>query len=206
MSFLSGLLGMMPVVGPLLSGLGQVAGGAAKGSSDQRMSENQQMLGHDALQNQQYGTQQNAQMQAGGLDLQRQGFSEDARGNRAKQALIASILQNFQPGHVGVSGVKDANLTGGVLASLGNAGSQASLAQLYKDALSAQMTPDHFSGGEILHPPTLSQPKGSGVLEKVLGGVGLGGSLLGALSKNPDDEQRNQSGRPSPYVLPGGQY
>lgn len=189
MSFLGSLVSWLPIPGAstigkvldVAGGIGSVAGQAAQGSSNQRMAENQQLMQMNTLANQQYNTQQNAQMQAGQTDLNRKLFSENARGGRAKQALIASLLQNYQPGHVGVAGVKDANLSGGLGASLQNPESRASMAQLYKDALAAQMTPDTFQGGQVLTPPTMQQPKGSSMLEKILGGTGLGGSLLGAI-------------------------
>jgi len=166
-----------------LGGLGRVAGQAAAGSSAQRQDENQQQLTRDQLLNQQYNTQQGAQMQAGNLDLQRKQYTDSSRGNNAKQALIASLLQNYSPTAVSVPGIKNADVGGGLgNAMLNNPNAQASLAQLYKDALAAQMNPQQFSGGQMLTPPTIAEPKGSSGLEKVLGGVGLGGSLLGALS------------------------
>jgi hypothetical protein len=165
----------------------QVAGGAAGGAANARQLESRNILDQNALRNQQYGTQQGAEMQAGNLDLSRKGFEEDARGSRAKQALIASILGGgFKPTEVSVPGIKNATVSGGLAESLKNPGAQGSMAELMKQALAAQMQQgseagEQFSGGKVLAAPTLAELPKAGKTESILSGVGLGGSLLASI-------------------------
>ena len=188
MGILSGLLKMIPVVGPIAGGIADMAGKSAGGAAAGRQQDTQNLLTQDQLRNQQYSTAQNAQMNAGQLDLQRKGFTEDARGGRAKQALIASILGGgFQPTQVSVPGIKNAQISGGLAESLKNPGAQASMQELLKQALSAQLAGadgEQFSGGAILPPPAMSALPKAGKLENILGGVGLGGSLLSSVLAN----------------------
>ena len=187
MSILSGLLNMVPVVGPLLSGLAEGSGTAAKGAATGRQLDTQNQLSQAQLQNQQYNTQQNAQMQAGNLDISQKQFEEQARGDRAKQAAVASLLGGgYQPVSVTVPGVKSATVSGGLANSLTTPGMQQSMQQLMQQALAAQMTQgqpggDTFTGGQILAPPTLAALPKPGALESALGGVGLGSSLLSSI-------------------------
>ena len=179
--------GLLDKFGKGAGDIGQIAGGAAGGAANARQLQAQNILTQDQLRNQQYGTQQGAEMQAGNLDLSRKNFSEGARGNRAKQALIASILGGgFQPTQVSVPGIKNAQISGGLAASLKNPGAQASMAELMKQALAAQMQQgseagEQFSGGSVLTPPKLSELPKAGKMENIMGGVGLGGSLLSSI-------------------------
>src|SRR5688500_4448365 len=95
------ILGALPLIGKVL-------GGGAKSAEDSRMKQFEALIAQDALRNQQFSTGQNAQMQQGQLDLQRKGFTEDARGNRMKQAMLGSILQNWSPASVNVPGIQNA--------------------------------------------------------------------------------------------------
>lgn len=203
MSFLSGLLKIgglaaAPFTGGaslaltggagIVDSLGKTASGAAQGAASGRQLETENILRQDALRNSQYGTQQGAEMQAGNLDLSRKNFTEDARGSRAKQALIASILGGgFQPTSVNVPGIKNATITGGLAESLKAPGAQQSMAELMKQALAAQLDGadgESFTGGSVLTPPKLSTLPKAGKMENILGGVGLGGSILSGILKS----------------------
>lgn len=173
--------------GGLFDNLGKTAGSAAQGAAGGRQIDTQNILTQDALRNSQYGTQQGAEMNAGQLDLQRKNFTEDARGGRAKQALIASLLGGgFQPTSINVPGVKSATMTGGLAESLKAPGSQQAMQELMRQALDAQLAGGQpggevFTGGKVLPPPPLSKLPQAGKLENILGGVGLGSSLLGTI-------------------------
>lgn len=181
---------MVPMVGPLLSGLSQGAGKAAQGAAAGRQTEAGNILTQDQLRNQQYSTQQGAEMQAGSQDIARKNFEEDARGGRSKQALLASILGGgFQPTSINVPGVKSAQISGGLAESLKNPGAQSSMQELLKQALMAQMQQgspegEQFTGGKVLAPPPLTALPKAGKMESILGGVGLGGSLLASVLAN----------------------
>jgi hypothetical protein len=209
MSFLSGLLKVAGIAAAPFSGgaslgltaggglldkfgkgagdLGQVGGAAAGGAMSGRQLDSQNVLTQNNQANQQYGTHQGAEMQAGGLDLQRKNFQEDARGGRAKQALIASLLGGgFQPTSVNVPGVKSAQISGGLGASLGSDGAKQSMSDLLRQALMAQMQQgspegEQFSGGQVLAPPTMRELPKAGKMENIMGGIGLGGSLLASI-------------------------
>jgi hypothetical protein len=161
--------------------IAQVAGQAAGGKSDQRMQQsqvtNQSNLSDLAL----YSAAQNAQNQAGQLDLNRKSFSEDARGGRAKQALLADLLSNIKDVNISVPGVQNANVSGGLRPSAIGSTGQSSLAELAKQALQAQLAGDEFTGGKILPTPEYKPMPERGGVESTLDWIGLLGSGAGAL-------------------------
>lgn len=181
----------------LWGAIGTVAGGAASGKSDQRMQESATTNAANNTQLAAYQTQQAAQNQAAQLDLQRKMFSEDARGGRTKQALLADLLSNLQDISIDVPGVTKASITGGLRASaIGDQGRQ-SLAELRKQALQAQLGGDTFSGGEILTPPTLAAMPKKGGVESALDWIGLLGSGFGALGGGQAQQPATYSQLPS---------
>lgn len=163
-----------------ITGLGGLLGGGAKAASDGRMNEAQLNVLRDRNALDAYGTAQNAQFQQGGLDLQRKGFTEDARGGRAKQAAIADLLAKFKPTQISVPGIPQAQVSGG-LQGLG-AGGQQAMAELMKQALAAQLAGDKFEGGNILKAPTQSAIPKAGLLEKIMGIGGMIGQGAGAIA------------------------
>lgn len=180
---------MGDVAGALKDG-SKVAGDAAAASAAARQQQAQNILTQNNQANQQYATHQGAEMQAGNLNLGQKQFEEGARGGRAKQALLASLLGGgFKPTEINVPGIKNANITGGLAASLSAPGAQASMAELMKQALAAQMQQgspegEQFHGGQVLAAPTMAALPQAGKLENTLGGVGLGGSLLSSVLAN----------------------
>lgn len=176
-----GFIQFLPLIA---SALGSVFGGAAGGKSDQRMQENQLLAQQNNTLANLFNTQQNAQMQAGNLDLNRKSFTEQARGGRAKQAVLADILSNLKPTNVSVPGIKSAQMSGGLNANaIGDTG-RASLAELAHQAMQAQLAGrdgEAFSGGQLLQAPQLAQMKQASGLEKFLNMAGLVGSAIGAV-------------------------
>ncbi len=164
-----------------LSALGNVASNASAGRAAGREKEIDIEAKRDQLRNQQYGTQQGAEMNAGQLDLQRKNFTEGARGGRAKQALLADLIGGYQPTRVSVAGVKNADISGGP--QLGAGGKQA-MAELSRQALLAQLSPDEFTGGKVMAPPSLSQLPQAGKLDSFLNTLGPAAAIGGALGSS----------------------
>ena len=176
--------------------LGNLFGKGAEKSAQGRVQESNLLQQRDLLRNQQFNTQQGAEMNAGQLDLQRKGFTDDARLNRAKQAALADLLMNYSPQRVSVKGVPDAQISGGT--RLGEGG-RAGLAEMQKQALAALLKGDTFEGGKVLAPPSLSAlPKASG-WEKTQGILGTIGSLAGGLGATG---LFDGGGGSSPYTPP----
>lgn len=177
-------------VADMLSGIGKTTSGAATGAASGRQLDTRNILDHDQLANQQYSTHQGAETNAGQLDLQRKDFTEKARGGRAQQAMLASILGGgFTPTSINVPGVKSATLSGGLMDSMKAPGAQQAMQELMRQALAAQMEGgkpggETFTGGSVLTPPPLSALPKAGKLENVMGGIGLGGSILSTILAN----------------------
>lgn len=164
---------------PMIAGaIGSIAGGAGKSSSDARQRQNELQAQRDRTAADLYGTRQGAEMQLGNLDLNRQQFSEQARGNRGRQALVGSLLQNFKPMSVSVPGIRPATITGGAADAIQGQGQNVGKL-LYEAALMKMLQGDQFEGGKILNAPSPTPIKEAGFLEKLLGTAGLVGSLVG---------------------------
>ncbi len=163
--------------------IGQIAGNASAGKSDQRMQDTANTNAFNNSDTARYQTQQAAQNQAGQLDLQRKMFSEDARPGRAKQAMLADLLSNLQDININVPGIQNANVTGGLRASTMGATGKASAAELGKQALAKLLEGDTFTGGEVLQPNAMAPMPQQGGTEKALDWIGLLGAGAGALGK-----------------------
>lgn len=187
---------------PLLTGIGSILGGAAKGSADQRQSENNQTQNKNQLLAQLYNTNQNATMDAlrsgsaeriaqGNQDLERRQFALNAPRARASQSVRGSILQNAQP--MTISGVSDRvkipQISGGLTPAMFNADTRALGGELTRSALVDQLKGDEFAPMEstdfskgVLAMPQLEELKKSGLLEQILGSLGMASSIgAGAL-------------------------
>ena len=177
-------LSKAPTALAALGAASEVGGKQSAGAAEGRIKEADLLQRADKLLNQQYGTQQGAESNAGQLDLQRKNFTEGARGGRAKQALLADLIGGYQPTRVSVKGVPEANISGG--AQIGAGGKQA-MAELSRQALLAQLSPDEFTGGKVLAPPTMSALPQQGGLDKtrsVLSQIGqFGGAVAPFLSQ-----------------------
>lgn len=184
---------------PLLTGLGSILGGAAKGSADQRTNENNQTQNKNQLLAQLYGVNQNATMDAlrsgsaerlaqGNQDLERRQFALNAPRTRASQSVRGSILQNAQP--LSLSGLPDRvssripQMSGGLTPAMFNSDTRALGGELTRSALIDQLKGDEFAPMEstdfskgVLAMPQLEELKKSGLLEQILGSLGLASSV-----------------------------
>lgn len=161
------------IIGPMLA---DQARGAADGRAQQAMQQGMQ----DNQRESQARTAQQAETQAGGLDLQRQQFLEQSRGNRARQAAIGDLLAGHQPTRVSVPGIRNAEISGGL--KLGDAG-RAGGAELSRQALLAMLQPPEFTGGQVLPSPGVTPLPQAGGWEKAAGILGTLGSLAGGLGQ-----------------------
>lgn len=169
--------------GQIISAASQVAGQTAAGRAAGRQAETVLNNQRDALSGSQYSTAQQALMNAGTLDLQRQQFMENSRGGRAKQALIGSLLQNLQDVNISVPGIKTAQVSGGLRPSALGAGGKAAAGELEKQALLKMLQGDEFTGGDILPMPGLTPMPQAGKLDSILGALGTFGSMAGAIGQ-----------------------
>lgn len=183
----------------IIGGIGRLFGGAAKGSADQRAVENQQTQNQNSLIAALHNNRQNAMMDAaraasgerlgqGNLDLEQRQFSLNAPRARASQSVRGSILQNAQPFQL--SGLPSRissripQMSGGLTPAMFNADTRALGGQLTRDALIDQLKGDDFAPMEqtdfqsaILQNPQLQELQQSGLLERIMGGLGLGASV-----------------------------
>lgn len=168
MSFLSvlgkigkGVLGLVPGGGTVSTimdaagDVGSILGKQQQGKAQGQVAQENANLSRDRNALDLYQQQQNAQNQAGALDLQRKGFEQNARGATAKQALIAALLGGgMTPTSIGPGGA-----SGGLMRSLmANPEALAAMKTLNSQASTAQNTPLAFTGGQMVQAPTLSTP------------------------------------------------
>ena len=206
----AGLLGKIGKVGGAIGNVagaigkvGQVAGGAAGRLRDERFDEDAARRYRDALALQraqigigqtqtrdQYGMNRAALLDRMMQDRAKLGI--DAPMARTKQAAYGDALQNVQDVNIdfqpATGTLSKFGVTGGLRPSMFGANARAAGGELSTQALEALRTksdiPDLVDVPEaspLAELPELSTPQGSSVLEKVTGGVGLGGSILGAL-------------------------
>lgn len=191
--------------GDVLSNIGRTTSGAATGALDQRLAEAQLNQGSDrnamdrarlaesqGMDRASLGVNQNTSRDAQALQRAQMGI--DAPMARTKQAAFGDALHNvqdvnfnFQPK---TGSLPNFNITGGLRPSLFGANARNAGSELSRQALLALMTKsdvpsassaiDMPAAGAL---PTLQGPTHSGALEKTLGGVGLGSSILGGLGQ-----------------------
>lgn len=195
-----------PLLAMLAAGaIGRIASGAAHGSADQRHTENQETAEKNRLLAQLYGTNQNATMNAlmagsrersdqRGQALDERKFALSAPSTRANQSVRGSILQNAQP--VTLSGLPDRvsshipQISGGLTPAMFSADTRALGGEMTRKALIDQLKGDTFDPMEqtdfnkgVLPLPKMEEYQKAGLLEKILGGVGLAGSLAGGVGQ-----------------------
>lgn len=209
-----------PLLIPLIAGaVGKVAGSAAQGSANQRQSENQQALLQQQMRNNDViaraGLESNnantrASMQnqdnqfRAGLDLSRKAFTQQEPNAQARQALTGSLLSRIQPmrapaGRTQLPSILDAigpeaREAGSLLAQRGVEGLRAGPSK-FADI------PD-VSLPDVLHlPPAVqAQMQRAGLLEKIMGGLGIAGGVVGALGDLNSVSHTSGNGLPiDPY-------
>lgn len=151
-------------------------------------------------------------LRQGGLDLNQRQFQQGQRefalqapSVRGRQAVKGSLMANLQP--FSVSGLPDRvqsripQLSGGLSPAAFSPEMRQMGQMLQRDAILGQLkgdpvdtfapqTPTDFSSG-VLTPPQIAELEKSGLLEKILGGTGLIGSLLGSLGESRPRQQTN---------------
>lgn len=190
---LKGIMGALPVVGPIAGAIGGIAGDAGGGAAGQRQGENALINQRNALKANLYNTQQGAtsrayeNQSAEGLQRAQLGITSDRE--RARQSMLGSLMKNLQTSQVSSSNPRLAGkiptFSGGLQASsVIDPMTRAQGQGLMSKALSAQQTGSDVPAAtnflaSVLTPPELDALKKSGLLEKILGGLGLAGSLIG---------------------------
>lgn len=217
---------MLPLLLAAAPLLGKLLGGAAKGAADQRVTENNQALNQAQINNQnaiaraqllnnnqtdRAGMQNSYNLNAANLDMARKQFTQNEPNAQARQAMVGSMLSRLQP--LQMSGLSarvqqsmpkmnsiidslgpEARQAGSLLASRGLSGLQSGPTQF--DALPQVSLPELVK----LPPAQIAAMQKSGLLEKILGGIGLGGSIVGALGtlggfkSKPSAEPSDQNG------------
>lgn len=214
MSFLSALgkvgksiIGLAPGGGTLnevISGIGSVASGAAKGQADQRITQGNQALNYAQLAQQaardkyasdlsganaQFGADlagSNAQFGAG---MQGAQFGREGQDRARKAAVLSQLLGNtkdFQvtPGNPAIAKAMGTS-TGGARPSNLTTHSEALQALLAQPQIDAPTyaAPSKFAAPTQYQAPVLPTAPKAGIAENILGGIGLGGNFLAALGQ-----------------------
>jgi hypothetical protein len=153
---------------PVAGAIGSVASGAAKGGADQRLREQSGLLSEANIRRAQASDQYEA-----GLSSAK--FDREGQDRAKKQQILMTLLgntkdQSITPGNPAIAG-RMPTVTGGARPSNLTGNSEA-LMQLLGQPQSQAPT--------YQAPPSFALPQ-AGAGEKILGGVGLGSSLLSAL-------------------------
>jgi hypothetical protein len=206
------LLPLLMAAAPLVS---KIFGGQAKGSADQRMAENNQTGDQNRLLAQMYGINQNATQNAtnaGAAErmgqrnqaLDEKKFALAAPSVRAGQSVRGSIMQNAQP--VKLSGLPDRissrvpTIEGGLSPALFNDNTRALGGEMTRKALIDQLKGDEFAPMEatdfskgIVPMPEMAEMERAGLLEKIFGGVGMAGSIIGGIGEASDAYKKQRA-------------
>jgi hypothetical protein len=160
-----------------IGNVGQVLGGAGQGSANQRMGENDQMLRQGLLRQQQANDSFSNQLR--GAE-----FNRGEQDRQRKAAILSALLngtqdQSMTPGNPLIAarmpqvqgGARPSNLTGN------------------KDAL-LQLLAQAGPQAPTYQPTEIPELEQGGAGESILGGIGLGASILGALGRPKPQAQR----------------
>lgn len=209
------ILGGLGKAAPALGAIGGVAAGAAKGSANQRVLEGNQGLDYAQLQQQaardKYSSDLSGANAQFGAGLQGAQFASGQQDRARKAAALQSLLSGMQdfkatPGNPAIAAAMGTSTGGARPSAL--TGNSAALMQLLGQAGPSAPTytaPTPYAAPPVPKPPT------AGFGEKALGGIGLGGSILGALGglfqpKPPGNDMAGTvyNGVPElPWTLPG---
>jgi hypothetical protein len=185
--------------------LGKLFGGGAQGAAEQRQAENARIAQQNSLLAQLHGQRQAATSNAlnnqsaeqsthANIDLERRRHALAAPSARASQSVRGSILANAQP--FTVSGLPDRvasripQISGGLTPEMFSGDTRALGEELTRTALLDQLKGDDFAplqrtdfASGVLASPQLQEYQKSGLLEKILGGLGLAGSVVGGIGE-----------------------
>jgi hypothetical protein len=173
---------------PLIGTVGRIVGNAAGGMADQRYRENDQRLQmtRDANQNaiQRGSLQSSHALNSAGVDLNRKQFQQNEPGVQARQAMVGNLLERIQPLQMqGLSARAQSSMPrmNSILDALGPEARQAG-GLLANRGVTGLQNPTQFDPIQALNlpPAQVAALQKSGWLEKILGAVGLIGSVGGA--------------------------
>jgi hypothetical protein len=207
----------------IASGLGSLFSAGAKGAAEARGAENLAQEQRARTLTDIYGTQQQAPIQLMGLmekALQdRAKLALEAPSARLNQLIRGSLLANVQPARITggfSSNVRIPQISGGLSPSALSAAARTGGAEMQRQALlklfSGQDVPKmpNFAGA-LVRPPTLPEYKQPGKGESLLGALGMGGGILGAVlgplmggGQARDTWSRNIPNLANQGMLPGG--
>lgn len=215
----------LPAITAGASLLGKLFGGAAQQSANQRGAENDQSAERNRLLAQLYGQKQNATMNAlqgqsreqlehADTDMDRRKFALSAPSVRAGQSVQGSILANAQP--FKLSGLPDRvasripEMSGGLTPAMFSPETRQLGSEMTRKALIDQLKGDSFDplqktdfAGGVLADPKMEAYQKSGLLEKILGGLGLAGSVIGGIGEASDAYKQHRA-KPFPGEMGAG--
>jgi len=150
-------------IGNALSGIGSVAGNAAAASAKDRETQYELALKKDALAQNAYQGELNRQI--------------TVPKELTKQSAWADVMANYKPDSASILNAKtfeDLQKSRSTKGYTANEDTQKAFAEMQRQAMQNLLSPTKA--------PTLSTMEKAGNTEKILGGIGLGGGLGGALS------------------------
>lgn len=165
-----------------VSNAGNVLGKQQEGAAHGRIAEGQLGQSYDRNAIDLYGAQQGAQNQAAQLDLQRKDYDAKSRSAAGKQALLAMLMSDYRPSQVSVPGVTNAQLSGGMGETIKNNPAILSLLKSIADkGVTDQATPNTYTGGTVVPPPTLTPLPQEGKSGKILDTISRISQIYGAV-------------------------
>lgn len=189
-----------------LGGVGDVLGKQQGGAAQGRVTQAQLQQGQDRNALDLYGQQQSAQDKAAQLDLQRKAYDATSRSAAGKQALLAMLLGDYKPSSVSVPGITNATITGGMGETIKN---NPQILELLKSIASKgttdQATPNTFTGGTLVAPPTLTPLPQEGKSSKILDTIARIAQIGGAVGTSLPSKKKVPVSTP-PYVGDWGGY
>ena len=193
----------------LLPALGSVLGGLAGGRAQGRQSAAQTNLQRDQLATQQYGTQQNALIQAllaaenanmgrANLDLNRRQFQLSAPGQRGQNAVRGDMMANAQDVSISHPRATLPQISGGMRPSMLSGNTRALGQDMSRQALLQQLKGDNFEdvpqqnwGGAVLKPPSQTPLPQGNWFDKFLGVAAPIAAIGGAFGQAAQDSESN---------------
>lgn len=174
--------------------LGKMMGKGGEGAAQERGNQNDFQQRQNQLANQQYSTQQGAATNLSGLQekatMDRAQMGIDAPSARMKQALLGSLLQNYQNRQIEApAGIRVGKVTGGLDLGAMSQAVRDGAGGFSADALAALKNKSDIPGATdymktgMVAPPMMDGYKEAGKMESVLSGGGLLGGLLGTIAE-----------------------
>jgi hypothetical protein len=172
---------------------GQVLGKQQEGAAAGRNAQAQTQQGQDRNAISLFQAQENAQNSAANTDLERKKYSDQARSQNTKQAVIAHLLAGKMPqSSISMPGITTASVHGGPLEALNsNPAALAALAESARQADAGLTSPAPFVGGAPVTAPGLTplpqESKTGGFLDALAKLAQLGDSAYSAYSQSKGD-------------------